>query len=429
MKRRAAQGSNPAREETHHASQQTMRTQPDNQKRGEEVPRRQLRAARARLRKLPGLSVASAVLAAAWIAAGCASSSAAHKREVRVLTWNVYAGGELERVLALDPADPGYATNLAATVTGIYREILALDPPARMRAIAREIGRLRPDLVGLQEVYCLEKAPALGSQPGPFSVAFDYLQLLTNALAANGAPYAVATLAAEARITMPMLDPQTGEPAFGRVTDREVILARADLPASQLRLENPQSGRYQHILELPAAQLAVTRGWCAVDATARGQTFRFICTHLEDDKSPDIQRLQAQELLDGPAKSAWPVVLVGDFNADPLHRNGTTTHDQFSQAGFRDTWNALHPASPRGGLTWGHDGRLADPGQRFVWRLDLVLSRGARLVPRKIAVSDPRLNRTKPPLWPSDHAAVAADFRILPAPAAEPGGRAGQPLR
>jgi len=33
-----------------------------------------------------------------------------------------------------------------------------------------------------------------------------------------------------------------------------------------------------------------------------------------------------------------PVILSGDFNADPLHRNGVRTYDTIVAAGFDDAW-------------------------------------------------------------------------------------------
>jgi hypothetical protein len=264
-------------------------------------------------------------------------------------------------------------------------------------------------VVGLEEIWNVSQAPATTTGPGTFTVAFDFLQLLTNALAAHGLHYAIAASATEADIIMPMIDLQTGGIAYGRVTDHEVILARTDLPPGQLRVSHPQSGHYQNYLQVPAIGLAVYRGWCSVDVFSRGETFRYLCTHLEEETVPAIQMAQAQELL-GSLDPKMPVLIVGDFNADPLHRNGTVTYDALIQAGFRDSWTALHPRNPAGGLTWGHDADLVDLTQRFVWRLDLVLYRGKAFQPEKLEILDFRLSHNRAPLWPSDHAAVAVQF-------------------
>jgi endonuclease/exonuclease/phosphatase (EEP) superfamily protein YafD len=127
---------------------------------------------------------------------------------------------------------------------------------------------------------------------------------------------------------------------------------------------------------------------------------------------PQLQMLQAIELIDGPANVCLPVILSGDFNADPLHRNGVETYDAFVAAGFDDAWAVLHPGNPAGGLTWGHDEFLADPSVPMIWRLDVVWFRGFGLVPTEAKVIDIALDREQPPLWASDHAAVTANFRI-----------------
>ena len=145
--------------------------------------------------------------------------------------------------------------------------------------------------------------------------------------------------------------------------------------------------------------------------TSRGETFRYICTHLEEETAPVIQIAQAQELL-ASLDHNMPVMLVGDLNADPLHRNGTVTYDAIIQAGFRDPWTILHPRNPAGGLTWGHDADLADPTVHFVWRLDLVLYRDKAFQPAGLQILDERLSSTQAPLWPSDHAAVAVQFDL-----------------
>jgi hypothetical protein len=324
-------------------------------------------------------------------------------------TANAYIGADIAAPLSLDPTDPNYLQNLLGTVTATYGQVIASDPQARMKGLACEIAASRPDVVGLEEIWSVSQASATASGPGTFMVVYDYLQLLTNALAAHGLHYAVAATATESDIIMPMLDLPTGAVLYGRITDHEVILARTDLPPGHLRVSNPQSGHYENYLTVPAIGLSLYRGWCSVDVASRGETFRYICTHLEEETAPVVQMAQAQELL-GILDHNTPVVLVGDLNADPLHRNGTTTYDEFTQAGFKDAWTALHPHNRTGGLTWGHDADLADPTQRFVWRIDLVLYRVNAFQPEELEILDARLHHTQAPLWPSDHAAVAVQF-------------------
>ncbi len=339
-----------------------------------------------------------------------ATANSPGKKHLKVFDANAYIGADLAPALTVDPSN---ISNVLQVVTELYMTIVASEPPTRMAGLAREIASANPDLVGLEELYTLETAPATAQGvPGEFTVLFDYLQLLTNALAAQGAHYQVAVIATESDIALPMFDLQTGGIAYARAIDHEVILARADLPPGHLRLSNPQSGHFTHYLQVPGTGIEVLRGWCSVDVFSRGERLRFVCTHLEEETLPELQLAQALELLAGPGSATLPLIMTGDFNADPLHRNGTITYDALIGAGFSDAWADLNPSNPAGGLTWGHDALLADPAQPFTWRIDLVLFRGAVFSPVQFDVTDLPLNRPSPPLWASDHAAVDAGFML-----------------
>jgi hypothetical protein len=334
------------------------------------------------------------------------------KRSFSCYTANAYVGADLSAVIALDPADPNYLSNLVFTATTLYGQVVMSDPPARLAGIADEIVAARPDVVSVVEMYTLSIAPATSQGPGTFSITFDFLSLLTRALAEQGAHYEVAVVSPESDVMMPIMDLRNGTLAYGRLTDHEAILVRTDLPPGYLKVSNPQTGQFVHHLQFPSIGLSLYRGWCSVDVFCRGERMRYITTHLEEETVPAIQMAQGLEVLAGPAQTELPVVLVGDFNADPLHRNGTFTYDAFSQAGFRDAWAVLNPTTPEGGLTWGHDPLLSDPTTAHIWRIDLILYRGELFSPTDTVVLDPRLSATTPPLWPSDHAALAASFLL-----------------
>ncbi len=368
-----------------------------------------LKALRACLTRRSAFAVVICLLTSGALAFADVRGEPGGKKHLTIYDANAYIGADLAPALTVDPSN---VSNALYVVSQLYLTIVASDPPTRMAGLAREIAAAKPDLVGLEELYTLATAPATVQGPGQFTVLYDYLQLITNALAAQGAHYNVAVIATEADVVLPMFDLQTGGIEYARAIDHEVILARSDLPPGYLRLSNPQSGHFDHYLQVPGTGISVLRGWASVDVFTRGERFRFICTHLEEETLPDLQLVQAMELLAGPADVSMPVVMTGDFNADPLHRNGTVTYDAFLEAGFRDAWTAVNPLNPAGGLTWGHDDLLADPALPFVWRLDLVLYRGAIFHPLNFEVIDLSLGRTTPPLWPSDHAAIAAGFTL-----------------
>ena len=338
------------------------------------------------------------------------------KRSVDTMTVNLYVGGNIGRVIALDPTDPAYLAHLMAAVTGVFYEIVASQPSTRLGGVADRIAARLPDLVAVQEASLLRnQSPGdlvVGGTTAATNVVYDYLAILVDALAARGAHYAVAASTEEVDVEMPMMNMLTGVFEDVRLTDRDAILVRTDVPPGHLRVSHPQGGHFANAIQIPAIGLSVWRGWCSVDVSVRGEDFRFICTHLEEETAPQLQMAQALELLAGPAHSHLPVILAGDCNADPLHRNGTQTYDAFVAAGFKDAWAATHRCQPAGGLTWGHDEFLADPTTPFVWRLDLVLFRGGDFEARSASVLDLDLGRTEPPLWATDHAAVSASFEI-----------------
>ena len=337
------------------------------------------------------------------------------KRGVDVMQVNLYIGGGIDRVMALDPADSNYFANLIGAVTGIYYEIVLSQPAVRLQGVADQIAAEMPDLVSVEEASLIRvQSPGdllVGGTSPATDVVFDYLQMLTNALAARGAQYAIVSTADEIDVEMPMANPQGDGFDDVRLTDREAILARTDLPPGQLRVMHPQSGNFGNVIQLPTG-LTVTRGWCSVDVSMRGENFRYICPHLEQETVPGLQYLQALELLAGPANTRMPVLIVGDFNSDPFGRDGSFAYGLFPKAGFRDAWAAVHPRHLAGGLTWGHDELLADPSVPFDRRIDLVFYKGGDFIPQSADVLDLWLGRDTAPLWASDHAAVSAEFRF-----------------
>lgn len=338
-------------------------------------------------------------------------------REVDVMTVNLYVGGDISRIMALDPTDPYYMYALLATVAGVYEEIVASEPSVRLQTVADEIAARMPDLVAVEEASLIRvQSPGdlvVGGTIPATEVVYDYLKILVAELEAQGAHYQVVSTANEIDVELPMLvDPQTFAIDDVRLSDREAILVRSDLPHGQLRVTNPQSGNFANVIEIPGLGLAVERGWCSVDVAMRGRDFRVICAHTEEEIFPQLQAVQVQELLAGPAKTKQPVILVGDFNADPLHRDGSYAYDLIPAAGFTDAWAKLHSTTPAGGLTWGHDEFLADPLTLFDRRIDFVFYHGKGLVPEHADVIDLTTGLLPSPRWATDHAAVYATFEI-----------------
>jgi hypothetical protein len=339
------------------------------------------------------------------------------ERAVTVMTRNLYVGADLS------PLSGAIATGNPATIIGavstFWAGVQGTNFPQRARALADEIAHAEPLLVGLQEVSLFRTgAPDsfVGNPTRANHVEFDYLEILLAELGKRGLHYAPVAVTQNVDAELP------GFVAPGvlrdiRLTDRDVILARTDLPASQLRLSNIQAANFATNLTVPigATGQSFTNlcGWGAVDVTVRGETFRFINTHLQVESATPtvnaIQVAQAKELLKGPASTSLPVILVGDFNSR-ADGTGTATYRVLLGAGFNDAWRDTHLGQP--GNTYGHDADLRNTTVNFTQRVDLVLYRGGLRAFGADVVGDELADRTPSGLWPSDHGGVVATLGV-----------------
>jgi endonuclease/exonuclease/phosphatase family metal-dependent hydrolase len=246
-----------------------------------------------------------------------------------------------------------------------------------MQGVTDAIAAQMPDIVAVQEATLLRnQSPGdlvLNGTTPATTVVFDYLELLVNALDARGAHYAVAATTYEWDVELPMLNLQPGTIDDVRQTDRDAILVNR--PAAQSVAVSIAEWPFHERVSVSGDRPGVVHGWCSVDVFVRRQTSATF-THLDDECS-QLQFLQGLELVGLLSSVNLPLILAGDFNADPFHRNGTQTYDVFVAAGFSDAWAATHPDDLGGGLTWGHEEFLADPATAFVWQLDHVFYRGA----------------------------------------------------
>jgi endonuclease/exonuclease/phosphatase family metal-dependent hydrolase len=289
----------------------------------------------------------------------------------------------------------------------------------RAEALADEIAETDPQLVGLQEVELWRsQTPAdLSDKPNATHLEFDFLQLLLDALAARGRHYAPAAIVTNFDSEAPRA---TAASPTGlqdiRLTDRDVILARTDLPRRVFSVSNPQRSHFQTNLTIsnPVFSFTVVRGWTAVDATVKGHKVRVVNTHLERF-SPQVQVAQGNEILAGPANTSLPVVLLGDLNSAAGEggvpgQSDTPTYDNTIAAGFADAWSQKRDDDA--GFTCCHAENLRNPVPTLTERIDFVLVRGdlgastAQLVGHEVE------DLTPSGLWPSDHAGVWAVLKL-----------------
>lgn len=282
--------------------------------------------------KLGRLTAVLALVALAMADPALADPSRGHCG-VTVMSRNVYHGVDAE----LD-AVPGASgvPDLLAKVAAVYQGYHDRDFPARAAALAQEIARTKPALIGLQEAVLVRTdTPVDGSGTPATTVDLDFLAILLDALEARGLRYAPVGTIYGFDAELP------GGLGFDvRHTDREVILVRRH---ADLEVSNPQAGTFAVNCTIPAPGLggAITmkRGWVSVDVRSCGVDFRFVSTHLDGDclpVTPAIQAAQARELLSGPLATSLPVVLVGDLNSAPDSVGGA--YGRLAAGEFIDTW-------------------------------------------------------------------------------------------
>lgn len=351
--------------------------------------------------------------------AHAATSSGASARTATVMTRNLYLGANLTPILLALASGDDAAVVGAATRT--WAAVQATKPPERMAAIADEIAAANPDVVGLQEVtrwttYRFDPLTQTVSEP---VVAYDFLELLLDALAARGADYHAvegATSDNFASPPIPILAGAAVPTAAVQLADRDVILARGDVG-----LSNARTGTYENIIGFPFgdAVLPVARGWGSVDVHARRASFRFVNSHLEAFGIPGLDGetlrvAQVGELLaaqDAVAAQSGelPMVYVGDYNSDAPD---APAYSRLLAGVGQDAWTRNHRRDP--GDTCCFDPSLTDPAEPLTSRIDLVLASSDVRAPRADVVGDEIADRTASGLWPSDHAGVVARL-VLPA--------------
>lgn len=340
--------------------------------------------------------------------------------EIVVLTQNQYLGADLTGILTAP--GPG-AFNEAALA--ILSQIAANNFPERARKLAAEIAERQPHLVALQEVLNFKLNGRNG--PPPFR---DHLADTMTALAALGANYVVAASVQNADFPVPI--DITGDlvpDVIVRVTDRDMILARADIAGSTTAVP------FSEVCAVPSSdggpgcnyqtKALVPRGFVGVDATVGGKDYRFVNTHLEIEEpipgnplSRAIQAAQASELIQVLAATTpqgRSLIVAGDLNSSPGDQvipgpaPIVPPYLQFVTAGFSDTWR-LRPADVPG-FTCCQEADLRNHLSTLSKRIDLVLSVQLPGKSKLRVLGDSIADKTRPSrLWPSDHGAVVAEL-------------------
>ncbi|MCW5978163.1 MAG: hypothetical protein KIT09_08795 [Bryobacteraceae bacterium] len=362
-----------------------------------------------------------------------AALQAAAPFDIVVLSQNQYLGVDLRPIVT---APDQAAFNEA--VLAALAQIEANNFEERAEALAREIVTWQPHLVALQEVWDFKRNGA--NEAAPYR---DHLADLMEALTRQGASYQPVAGVRNLSMTIPVDFDRNGAFDALSVTDRDVILARADIAGAaqpvwysagcaRPSLDLGPGCNYQYVVEAPTAlgPIRFERGFVGVDVTVGGKDYRFVNTHLEERQpdptnplSPAIQAAQAAELV--AVLAATPagrsLILAGDINSSPADEITLAPlldppyivppYIQFGWAGLIDTW-LLRPGAVQG-FTCCQLEDLSNHQSILDERIDMVFTLEA---PRKVkarVLGDRVADKSQPSwLWPSDHAAVGVELRF-----------------
>jgi endonuclease/exonuclease/phosphatase family metal-dependent hydrolase len=361
------------------------------------------------------VAVVAAVVPAGAARASEASGGPGSRPEISVMTRNLYLGTGLTNLVTAVTLP-----QLIAASTQDWANVVATDFPARARALAEEIRRARPDVIGLQEVSLWrDQSPSdilgpdgalIGARtPNATHVVYDFLATLRAQLAARGIPYVPVSTSVNADAESPRAAAGGGFTDV-RLTDRDVILVRAPLAG---RFGNAAAGHYAAQLTIPAigGPVAFTRGWASIDYRADARTVRIFDTHLEVEEpaiAALVQEVQAVEFVGHVLASPYPVIALGDFNS-AADGSTTSTYELLTHV-LTDAWHTARPYDP--GPTCCQSQLLDNRQSTATQRIDLVLTRGPWSAQDAHRTGWVPFRMTRSPFWASDHFGVAAELEL-----------------
>ena len=321
---------------------------------------------------------------------------------VKVMSRNVYIGTDVDIVL-----DAPSLETIPILVASAFDLLQRTDFPERAEALVTEIEKTMPHLIGLQEM-----SKFFIQSPGDFAVGgtvpatdkfLDFFEVLMDALEERGLSYEIVATIDNADVELPMfvgLDGETPLLDDARIIDHDVILARSDVITS-----NPVAVRFDSMLVVEEAGIAIPRGYVAITAEIGQVKVIFANTHLEAVNDIDLRLGQVNQMLDAFKGESLPVILVGDFNTPATDG---ATYLQVLSEGYTDVWidNPLtyNPA----GNTFGHQSDLRNENPSMFTRIDYVFAgaQGDPVIGESYVLGDEIRDKTGSGLWPSDHAGV-----------------------
>ena len=361
---------------------------------------------------------------------------------VTVMSRNFYLGADVGKALELIP-------NLPAAAQYMWDQVKQTDFSKRSIILAREINQSSPDVIGLQEAtiwYC-KKYPwskkvevfnfteqLLDALNGRYElVSKDGVKALNPGFSINPIPFLTK-----------VNDGQTFKEVFGRSsaacgfeTGDALLVKKSD----NLEVIEVGNSEYEDSYSIVPTIMTIYRGYSWADIKVNGLPTRFVTTHLEslwdENKVPNSAK-QAMQLVSDLSNTKMPVIVMGDFNADPRDprsKDQSNPGEQpvqsqscqansircnayliMRQAGYKDAGpDSLDPKN----YTWGMNALLTGADSKrlvaaksmgndygFTDRLDYIFSKnGTESVASKIIGTQGE--------YGSDHAGVVATIALL----------------
>lgn len=244
--------------------------------------------------------------------------------QLTVMSRNIYLGADVGVALELIP-------NFPAAAQFMWDQVKKTDFTKRANKLAAEAALDKPALIGIQEAttwYCKKN---LWSEK---VAVFDFLAQFIKATQATGTSYSLASfdgvdafnpgysIAAIPYLTK-VEDPDLFLSLFGSTsaacgfTIGDAILVRDDLKKNIVQVGNTE---YDATYSIVPTIMTIYRGYTWVDFKVNGSLVRVISTHLEsiwDENKVPNSALQAAQLIEDLKGAKMPLIVMGDFNADP----------------------------------------------------------------------------------------------------------------
>lgn len=326
-----------------------------------------------------------------------AAEAARHRPVITVMSRNLYLGADIIKLAA--------APDLAAEeqqAAELHRTVDQTNFRLRAKAIAAEIKRTKPDVIGLQEVARYRRG-ADGVHDGIRDATiplYDWLAILRGAMKARRLHYRVVSRQQELDVEVP-----SAEGYDLRLTLGNAVLLRTGRGA-RVRLGRSLEGAFseQIAVPLPDQSIQLARGYAGMTGKVGGHSFRFLAPHAEA-YSGEVATRQFEELLRTAAKSRrTPTIIAGDFNSDPKAPGADAGgYNAVIGAGFGDTFRRV--------ATCCQDERLDNPVSKLDQWIDHIVVRPKARVLHTTVVGNRPGDRIGG-LWPSDHAGVVAKLRL-----------------